>query len=37
MLGVRTDRWKYCSYPDMNDIDELYDLKNDPIEMHNLS
>lgn len=37
MLGVRTNGWKYCSYPDMNDIEELYDLKADPIEMHNLS
>ena len=37
MLGVRTNRWKYCSYPDIQDIDELYDLQTDPIEMHNLS
>ncbi|MCX6374955.1 MAG: sulfatase-like hydrolase/transferase [Armatimonadetes bacterium] len=37
MLGVRTNRWKYCSYPDMKDIDELYDLQTDPLEMHNLS
>ncbi|HET6454857.1 MAG TPA: sulfatase-like hydrolase/transferase [Armatimonadota bacterium] len=37
MLGVRTNEWKYCTYPDIKDIDELYDLKNDPIEMHNLS
>ena len=37
MLGVRTNEWKYVTYPDIKDIDELYDLKNDPIEMHNLS
>lgn len=37
MLGVRTDQWKYICYPDMNDIDELYDLKKDAIEMHNLA
>ena len=37
MLGVRTNEWKYCTYPDIKDIDELYDLKNDPIEMHNLA
>ena len=37
MLGVRTNEWKYCTYPDIKDIDELYDLKNDPLEMHNLS
>ena len=34
--GVRTDRWKLMHY--YNDIDywELYDLENDPAEMHNL-
>ena len=37
MLGVRAGQWKYCTYPDIKDIDELYDLKNDPLEMHNLS
>lgn len=37
MHGVRTDRWKYVCYPDMNDIDELYDLKADPTEMRNLA
>lgn len=37
MLGVRTDRWKYVTYPDLKDIDELYDLQSDPIEMRNLA
>ncbi len=37
MLGVRTRRWKYACYPDIDDIDELYDLENDPLELHNLS
>lgn len=37
MLGVRSKEWMYCSYPDMNDIEELYDLRNDPIQMHNLA
>jgi len=36
-LGVRTDRFKYITFPDLNDIDELYDLKNDPGEMKNLA
>ena len=34
--GVRTDRYKYIHYHGIWDIDELYDLKNDPEEMHNL-
>ncbi len=37
MLGVVSGRWKYCSYPDMNDIEELYDVKSDPNELTNLS
>ncbi len=37
MLGVRTRRSKYACYPDIDDIDELYDLENDPLELHNLS
>jgi arylsulfatase A-like enzyme len=35
--GVRTTRWKYISYPEIHDVEELYDLKNDPQEMHNLA
>ncbi len=34
---VRTEDWKYIEYPDLNDIDELYHLKSDPAELHNLS
>lgn len=36
MTAVRTDRYKLVSYPEINDIDELYDLENDPHEMNNL-
>ena len=34
--GVRTDRYKYIHYHGIWEIDELYDLKNDPEEMKNL-
>ncbi|MBC8468630.1 MAG: sulfatase [Planctomycetes bacterium] len=34
--GVRTNRYKYIHYHGIWDIDELYDLKNDPDEMTNL-
>jgi arylsulfatase A-like enzyme len=34
--AVRTDRWKYISYSALKDMDELYDLKADPLEMKNL-
>ncbi|MDO8587708.1 MAG: sulfatase [Armatimonadota bacterium] len=34
--GVRTRRWKYIEYPDSDNTPELYDLKNDPVEMRNL-
>ncbi len=37
MLGVRTESWKYVRYPEIQDLDEMYDLANDPIEMHNLA
>ncbi|HBG26023.1 MAG: hypothetical protein A2Y10_03865 [Planctomycetes bacterium GWF2_41_51] len=36
MVGVRTKEWKLIHYPDINDIDELYDLVNDPFEKKNL-
>jgi len=36
-LCVRTKEFKYISYPDIDDIDEMYDLRNDPYEMVNLS
>jgi len=37
MFGVRTPRWKYITYPEIHDIDELYDLQRDPHEMRNLA
>lgn len=37
MLGVRTNDWTYCCYPDVDDIEELYDLKADPLQMRNLA
>ncbi len=35
LRGIRTERYKYCYIP--QDIDELYDLENDPYELNNLS
>ena len=35
-FAVRTDRYKYIRYHGIWDINELYDLKNDPEEMNNL-
>ncbi|MBI4579237.1 MAG: sulfatase [Planctomycetes bacterium] len=37
MVGVRTRDWKYVRYPEIKDLDELYDLKADPIEVRNLA
>lgn len=37
MFGVRTERRKYITYPEIDDIDELYDLRQDPHEMTNLA
>ena len=34
--GVRTDRYKYIHYHGVWDIDELYDIQNDPDEKRNL-
>ena len=34
--AVRTERWKYIHYTELDGMDELYDLQSDPYEMHNL-
>jgi arylsulfatase A-like enzyme len=34
--AVRTARWKYIHYFELDGMDELYDLRNDPFEMKNL-
>ncbi len=34
--AVRNGRWKYIHYLELGGMDELYDLKSDPYEMHNL-
>jgi N-acetylglucosamine-6-sulfatase len=34
--AVRTERWKYIHYQDLQDMDELYDLKADSSEMKNV-
>jgi arylsulfatase A-like enzyme len=34
--AVRTDRYKYIHYYDLTDMDEFYDLQEDPYELHNL-
>jgi N-acetylglucosamine-6-sulfatase len=35
--AVRTDRWKYIRYRELQDSDELYDLAADPYELKNLA
>ncbi|UCD30346.1 MAG: sulfatase-like hydrolase/transferase, partial [Planctomycetota bacterium] len=37
ILAVRTNDFKFVRYPGIEDLDELYDLKNDPYEMKNLA
>jgi N-acetylglucosamine-6-sulfatase len=37
IVGVRTEDWKLVRYPNIDDLDEMYDLKNDPHEMRNLA
>jgi len=34
--AVRTDRYKYIRYEDLDDMDELYDLAGDPYELRNV-
>ena len=34
--AVRTERWKYIHYTELEGSDELYDIGNDPYEMKNL-
>jgi arylsulfatase A-like enzyme len=34
---IRTRKWKYIRYPQHPDFEELYDLKSDPKEIHNLA
>lgn len=35
--GIRTQNWKYFRYRSFPGFEELYDLKNDPLEQHNLA
>jgi N-acetylglucosamine-6-sulfatase len=34
--SIRTERWKWIHYPDLQEADELYDLRADPLEMKNI-
>jgi N-acetylglucosamine-6-sulfatase len=34
--AIRTQRWKYIHYQDIKNADELYDVRKDPFELHNL-
>ena len=34
--AVRTEKWKYIRYVDLEGMNELYDLETDPYEMKNL-
>jgi N-acetylglucosamine-6-sulfatase len=33
--ALRTERWKYIHYTELQGMDELYDLAKDPYEMRN--
>ena len=37
MLGIRTERWAYVTYPQLPDTEELYDLDHDPGELTSLA
>ncbi len=34
--AIRTKRWKYIHFNELDGMDELYDMKNDPFEMENV-
>jgi N-acetylglucosamine-6-sulfatase len=34
--AIRTQRWKFIRYVELEGMNELYDLNNDPYEMQNL-
>ncbi len=36
VFGLRTHKYSYMRYEGLDDIDELYDMKNDPDQMNNL-
>jgi N-acetylglucosamine-6-sulfatase len=36
VVGIRTERYKLVEYPELEGNNEMYDLKNDPLEMTNL-
>lgn len=36
VLGLRTDQYSYMNYHGVWDVDELYDIRKDPDQMHNL-
>jgi arylsulfatase A-like enzyme len=37
-MGVRTDQWKYIRYVNTEpQVEELYNIKTDPLESHNLA
>jgi hypothetical protein len=37
MVAFRDDRYKLIRYPEITDLDELYDLQEDPYELRNLA
>lgn len=37
ITAIRTEKYLYSTTPDINDIDELYDVVNDPAELYNLA
>jgi len=34
--GIRSTRYKYIQYSDLENMDELYDLEEDPYELNNI-